>query len=73
MLGILSMLSREILVPNDPQASEGSREYRRQLVITLMQKFFYEHPRPDGPPVELGAINDYLQPAQPFYQATAGG
>lgn len=69
ILSILSMLSREVAVAEDPEAPDNLRNYRRQLVITLMQKFFYEHPRPDGPPVELGAIHDYLQPNEPFYRA----
>jgi xanthine dehydrogenase iron-sulfur cluster and FAD-binding subunit A len=72
VLSVLSMLSREIVVPNDPAAAGKIRSYRRQLVITLLQKFFYEHPRPDGPPVELGAIHDYLQPNAPFFRANSG-
>ena len=71
VLGILSMLGREITVPNASEAPDSIRSYRSQLVITLLQKFYYEHPRPDGPPIELGAIHDYLQPNEPFFRASS--
>ncbi len=73
IFGILSQLSREIQAAPGarepkPGLTEDELEYRRQLVITLLQKFYYQHPKADGPPVELGVINEFLRPNRRLYQ-----
>lgn len=70
---LLPILSKEVgaIAPLDrPPAGMGEKEaaYRKQLVITLFQKFFYQHPRSDGPPVELGRTSEVLKPNRRFYQ-----
>ncbi|MCB1063156.1 MAG: FAD binding domain-containing protein [Verrucomicrobiae bacterium] len=73
IFGVLPTLSREIQsAPGakspTPGMNESEFEYRRQLVITLLQKFFYQHPKGDGSPVELGAISEVIQPKRPLFQ-----
>ncbi|MCB1230031.1 MAG: FAD binding domain-containing protein [Verrucomicrobiae bacterium] len=73
IFGSLSQLTREI--QNAPGARDlatalpqGEIDYRRQLIITLLQKFYYQHPKADGPPVELGVTSEMLQPNRRFFQ-----
>lgn len=69
VIGILGRLNQEIDTALSPAAQasrtallEREREYRRQLVITLLQKFFYQYPQPSTAPANLGVIGDYLAP-----------
>ncbi|MCP5540557.1 MAG: FAD binding domain-containing protein [Akkermansiaceae bacterium] len=70
VISLLSGLSQEVRLPEEAPgaAGGGDRDYRRQLVITMLQKFFYQHPNPDGPPIELGAIGEFVRPSRPFFQ-----
>lgn len=44
--------------------------YRKQLVVTLFQKFFSQHPRPDSQkPEELTATGEFAKLNQPFFDA----
>jgi len=57
-----------------PVRREGSdavdRDYRQQLVITLFQKFFYQHPSPDQTkPLDLAATREFARLQQPFFHA----
>lgn len=62
LVATLRPLDQEISAIGDDLAS---REYRRQLVVTLLQKFFYQHPHQDQEaPVELGATAEFLRPAE---------
>lgn len=71
IFSVLTQLSRE--AQNAPGAKALAErvsdiEYRRQLVITLLQKFYYQHPQADAPPVELGVISEVLEPKRKLYQ-----
>ncbi|MEX2581186.1 MAG: FAD binding domain-containing protein [Verrucomicrobiales bacterium] len=50
--------------------TSGDGDYRKQLVVTLFQKFFHQHPRPDsGRPVALTATGEFAKLDQPFFDA----
>ncbi len=62
LVATLRPLDQEVAAAGDELAT---REYRRQLVVTLFQKFFYQHPHPEqAEPVELGATLEFLRPAE---------
>lgn len=47
--------------------------YRRQLVVTLFQKFYSQHPRPDSRlPENLSANEDFVRLDQPFFDVIEG-
>ncbi|MCK5923758.1 MAG: hypothetical protein KAG66_22685, partial [Methylococcales bacterium] len=49
---------------------EADQEYRKQLVTTLFQKFFYQHPEPDSiKPENLTATGEFAKLDQPFFDA----
>lgn len=61
VIGALQALDKEIEVSRDDELA--GRAYRRQVVITLFQKFFYQHAQPGDAGVaarELGVISDML-------------
>ncbi len=53
------------------EVEEGPNEdYRKQLVVTLLQKFFSQHPTPDqAKPLTLSATSDFFQLDEPFFDA----
>ncbi len=59
VIGVLQDLDKEISVTRDDGLA--SLGYRRQLVITLFQKFFYQYANPMTAGRELGAISDFLR------------
>jgi len=59
VIGVLQELDNEIVVTRDDGLA--SLNYRRQLVITLFQKFFYQYANPSTAGRELGAISDFLK------------
>lgn len=72
VFSVLSSLSQEMQTAPGADASRpgqtaGEREYRQQLVLSLFQKFFYQHPSADGASWELGQLSEFLQPGQPFF------
>ncbi|MCB1086906.1 MAG: FAD binding domain-containing protein, partial [Verrucomicrobiae bacterium] len=69
VVGLLSRVSQEIeSFASGPgktfraSLTDSEQEYRRQLVITLLQKFFYQYPYPGKTATELGVIGEYLAP-----------
>ena len=61
VIGALQTLDKEIEVTLDDELA--GRAYRRQVVITLFQKFFYQHSLPGDEGVvarDLGVIGDML-------------
>lgn len=69
VLSLLSRLNQEIESASSPAGraalaalSANEQEYRRQLVITLLQKFFYQYPIPGRPARDLGVIGEWLSP-----------
>ncbi len=59
VIAVLQDLDKEINVTRDDGLA--SLVYRRQLVITLFQKFFYQYANPATAGRELGAISDFLK------------
>lgn len=67
IIGILGRVSQEIegaasTTGGAPAPTDREKEYRRQLIITLLQKFFYQHATPGRPAAPLGVVGDYLAP-----------
>ena len=58
VIGVLQDLDKEVTVTCDDGLA--SLVYRRQLVITLFQKFFYQYAHPATAGRELGAVSDFL-------------
>lgn len=61
VIGALQALDKEIEVTRDDELA--GRAYRRQVVITLFQKFFYQHAMPGDAGVvarDLGVISEIL-------------
>lgn len=65
IMGVLPALNQELALIDDDYASAV---YRKQLIITLFQKFFYQHPQPDEAPIHLGAQEEYLKGTTTFLQ-----
>lgn len=56
-----------------PDGGQGDVDYRKQLVVTLFQKFFQQHPKPDSArPVQLTATSEFAKMDQPFFDALPG-
>ncbi|NNE91737.1 MAG: hypothetical protein HKN23_08830 [Verrucomicrobiales bacterium] len=67
IMQVLPSVIQEIKITSNDR---GDEDYRRQLIITLFQKFFYQHPTiEDETPIELGAASEFAVPAQPFFDA----
>ncbi len=70
IMQVLPSVNQEIKIEDD----RGNDDYRRQLVITLFQKFYFQHPKvADDVAVELGAASEFAHPEQPFFDALALG
>jgi len=69
VIGVLQDLDKEITVTRDDGLA--SLGYRRQLVITLFQKFFYQYANPATAGRELGAVSDFLK-AEAFQLPESG-
>ncbi len=55
---------------SEEEDDEEAALYRKQLVITLFQKFYYQHPDPDSvKPKNLSASNEIGRLEQPFFDA----
>jgi len=51
-------------------SDEAESEYRRQLVVTLFQKFAAQHPRPENVrPLELTAAGEFAKLDLPYFDA----
>ncbi len=56
-----------------PDGAPGDKVYRKQLVVTLLQKFFQQHPKPQSSrPLPLTATSDFARMDQPFFDALPG-
>ncbi|MDF1813640.1 MAG: FAD binding domain-containing protein [Verrucomicrobiales bacterium] len=65
----LNTLFQEIQVTKK-DVGHASADYRKQLVMTLFQKFFYQHPTPrDVKPVEQGITQEFSLHDQPFFDS----
>lgn len=54
------------------EADSENAGYRKQLAVTLFQKFYSQHPRPDSRvPEELTAANEFARLDQPFFDAVS--
>jgi len=67
MFGALSLLNKNVTVLKG-ENERADRDYRKQLVITLFQKFFYQHPTPSSvKPENLTATSNFSLLNQPFF------
>lgn len=67
--GILPVLVESIQVSDD-RNEIADAEYRKQLVVTLFQKFFFQHPSADSVcPGTLTATVDFARLDEPFFDA----
>jgi xanthine dehydrogenase iron-sulfur cluster and FAD-binding subunit A len=70
LIGTLGILNRTVEVSARSQ-SNVAPEYRKQLVGTLFQKFFYQHPRHDSVrPESLTATGEFARLDEPFFDVT---
>ena len=70
LIETLGILNRTVEVGTRSQSSVAP-EYRKQLVGTLFQKFFYQHPRPDSVrPESLTATGEFARLDEPFFDVT---
>ncbi len=66
---VLVTLHQEIAIDIEP-LGQASASYLKQLVMTLLQKFFHQHPGPRAvEPVELGHTRELARADQPFFDA----
>lgn len=71
MVSALAPLYQEVNVTRK-KVGRASAEYRKQLVMTLFQKFFYQHPTPLSiRPVEQGITREFALDDQPFFDSIA--
>jgi len=67
LIETLGILNRTVEVGTRSHSAANS-EYRKQLVGTLFQKFFYQHPRPDSVrPESLTATGEFARLDEPFF------
>lgn len=67
LIDTLAVLKRTIEAGSHPNSAAGA-DYRKQLVGTLFQKFFYQHPRPDSVrPESLTATGEFAKLDEPFF------
>lgn len=67
LLETLGVLNRSVKVERSGE-SLSEADYRKQLVGTLFQKFFYQHPRPDSVrPESLTASGEFARLDEPFF------
>lgn len=56
-----------------PEGAPGDIDYRKQLVVTLFQKFFQQHSKPESNrPSLLTATGEFAKMDQPFFDALPG-
>lgn len=56
-----------------PEGAPGDVDYRKQLVVTLFQKFFQQHSKPGSTrPSLLTATGEFAKMDQPFFDALPG-
>ena len=71
VFGMLPVLVESIQVTDD-RNEIADAEYRKQLVVTLFQKFFFQHPAADSVrPETLTATVDFARLDEPFFDALA--
>ena len=71
VFGMLPVLVESIQVTDD-RNEIADAEYRKQLVVTLIQKFFFQHPAADSVrPETLTATVDFARLDEPFFDALA--
>lgn len=69
LLEMLPILNQSVVV-SDTHHPAADAEYLKQLVGTLFQKFFYQHPRPDSTrPESLTATGEFAKLDEPFFDA----
>lgn len=67
LIDTLGILNRTVEVGTRGHSTVAP-EYRKQLVGTLFQKFFYQHPRPDSiRPESLTATGEFARLDEPFF------
>ena len=67
LIEVLGVLNRTVEIGAGSH-SAAPPEYRKQLVGTLFQKFFYQHPRPDSVrPESLTATGEFARLDEPFF------
>jgi len=72
MFGALTLLNKNVTVLKG-ENDRADRDYRKQLVITLFQKFFYQHPTPTRvPPASPAATTNLSLPTPPFFDTISG-
>ncbi|MDF1753509.1 MAG: FAD binding domain-containing protein [Verrucomicrobiales bacterium] len=65
----LNTLFQEIQITKK-DVGYANADYRKQLVMTLFQKFFYQHPTPrDVKPIEQGITQEFSLHDQPFFDS----
>lgn len=68
----LPLLNKSVTVSVDGDDDE-TNEYRKQLVVTLFQKFFYQHPKPESVrPEHLTATGEFARLDEPFFDVLPG-
>ncbi|MAS94947.1 MAG: hypothetical protein CMO55_17255 [Verrucomicrobiales bacterium] len=69
VFSILPILNQAVQV-EDADASDTLTDYRKQLIVTLFQKFYYQHPTPSSTdPVSLTATGEFAKLSQPFFDS----
>tara|TARA_R110002096_G_scaffold250181_2_gene442624 strand:+ start:530 stop:2116 length:1587 start_codon:yes stop_codon:yes gene_type:complete len=67
--GTLPILNKSVEVTSD-RNEIVSADYRKQLIVTLFQKFYFQHPSPDSvQPVSLTATKEFAKLDEPFFDA----
>ncbi len=71
VLAALHPLFQEVQITREP-VGRASAAYRKQLVMTLLQKFYYQHPKPSSvKPIEQGVTREFSLQDQPFFDTVA--
>ncbi len=69
LFGALNILFQEIRVTKT-DVGQANADYRKQLVMTLIQKFFYQHPTSNHvKPLDLGITREISRQDQPFFDS----
>ena len=71
VVGALNPLFQEIQVTKE-DFGQANSAYRKQLVMTLFQKFFCQHPTPQSvKPAEQGVAREFSLQDQPFFDTVS--
>lgn len=66
---VLPILNQTMAV-DDSEENDATADYRKQLIVTFFQKFYYQHPTPDSVrPISLTATSEFAKLDQPFFDA----